>query len=92
MPIRIQLSRKKGWRLPENAVNVARPTRWGNPHHAEGGNTEAAVAAYKRDIIEGRARFSCEDVKRELRGKDLACWCWETWTCHADVLLEIANA
>ena len=30
-PQRIQLSRKKGWRMPENTVSVARPTKWGNP-------------------------------------------------------------
>ncbi len=33
-PQRIQLSRKKGWRLPEGAVSVARPTKWGNPFRA----------------------------------------------------------
>lgn len=31
MPKRIQLSRQEGWRLPEGAKSVARPTRWGNP-------------------------------------------------------------
>ena len=30
-PRRIRLSRARGWRLPENAVNVARPGPWGNP-------------------------------------------------------------
>jgi hypothetical protein len=30
-PQRIRLQRTKGWRLPESAVVVARPTRWGNP-------------------------------------------------------------
>jgi hypothetical protein len=30
-PKRIQLSRAKGWRKPEGAVVVARPSRWGNP-------------------------------------------------------------
>lgn len=30
-PKRIQLSRKKGWRKPENTVVVARPSKWGNP-------------------------------------------------------------
>jgi hypothetical protein len=30
-PIRIQLSRKKGWRKPDNTVVVSRPSRWGNP-------------------------------------------------------------
>lgn len=29
-PKRIQLRRTKGWRLPAGAVNVARPSRWGN--------------------------------------------------------------
>ena len=28
----------------------------------------------------------------ELRGKDLACWCKIGAPCHADVLLELANA
>jgi hypothetical protein len=29
----------------------------------------------------------------ELRGKDLACWCpVDGWPCHADVLIELANA
>lgn len=26
-----------------------------------------------------------------LKGKDLACWCKEGATCHADILLELAN-
>lgn len=30
MPERIQLRRTKGWRKPEGAVIVARPSRWGN--------------------------------------------------------------
>jgi hypothetical protein len=32
MPERIQLRRTRGWRKPENAVVVARPTKWGNPY------------------------------------------------------------
>jgi hypothetical protein len=30
-PHRVQLSRKKGWRMPPNTVSVARPGKWGNP-------------------------------------------------------------
>ena len=30
-PKRIQLRRTKGWRKPDGAVTVARPTKWGNP-------------------------------------------------------------
>lgn len=31
MPTRVQLSRRKGWRMPPNTVKVDRTTRWGNP-------------------------------------------------------------
>ena len=31
-PKRIQLRRTKGWRKPEGAIVVARPSRWGNPY------------------------------------------------------------
>jgi hypothetical protein len=30
-PVRIKLRRIKGWRKPEGAVVVARPSKWGNP-------------------------------------------------------------
>jgi hypothetical protein len=30
-PQRIQLQRTKGWRKPEGAIVVARPSKWGNP-------------------------------------------------------------
>lgn len=30
-PKRIQRRRTKGWRMPEGAVYVGRPTKWGNP-------------------------------------------------------------
>lgn len=30
-PQRIQLRRVKGWRKPLGTINVARPTKWGNP-------------------------------------------------------------
>jgi hypothetical protein len=36
MPERVQLSRKKGWRMPLNTVKVSRPGVFGNPFAAEG--------------------------------------------------------
>ncbi len=30
-PMRIQLRRRKGWRMPENTIKVDRTTKWGNP-------------------------------------------------------------
>lgn len=32
------------------------------------------------------------EVKAELKGKNLACWCPLDQPCHADVLLKIANS
>jgi hypothetical protein len=29
-PKRIQRKRTKGWKMPENAVYVGRPSKWGN--------------------------------------------------------------
>lgn len=36
MPNRIQIRRTKGWRMPPDAVNVARPGVWGNPFPVDG--------------------------------------------------------
>jgi len=102
-PKRIQLSRKRGWRMPANTVKVDRSTKWGNPYritdllltvfdHNQEICRRACVNSF-RDWLsyspEGR-RLAIEAVK-ELRGKNLACWCKPGDQCHADVLLEIAN-
>ncbi|WP_276670257.1 DUF4326 domain-containing protein [Schaalia cardiffensis] len=34
---------------------------------------------------------SREEIRRELAGKDLMCWCPVDQPCHADTLLRIAN-
>ncbi len=36
-------------------------------------------------------RITPDDVRRELAGKDLVCFCALNQVCHADVLLEVAN-
>lgn len=36
--------------------------------------------------------FTIEQLQKELKGKNLACWCKPGAKCHADVLLEVANA
>lgn len=100
MPKRIQRKRTKGWKMPPHTVYVGRSTKWGNPwgHGADRGylayqcaDRKEAVAAYRSWITEGKPELSKEAIK-ELRGKDLACWCPPDQPCHANVLLEIANA
>jgi hypothetical protein len=68
VPERIQLSRKKGWRKPDGAIVVARPSRWGNPYriaemaavHPEASVLELQrmVVGDFRGLVEGRwSRF-----------------------------------
>lgn len=117
VPQRVQLSRKKGWRKPENTVVVARPSRYGNPVKIVpvsqrgpfdlerdgvgfiGQNTDlegarrSAVARY-RDLLLNHpqlVRVSITEIRADLAGRNLACWCPLDQPCHADVLLEIAN-
>lgn len=90
-PQRIQLSRKKGWRKPENTVVVARPTKWGNPFRAENSADRARVVQMFRAHALGVTPWTTAAIRQELAGKNLACWCPLDQPCHADVLLEIAN-
>ena len=80
--------------IPKDAVYVGRPTVWGNPfthvQHLKKGikvaTREEAVHKYRETVVP----IMLEDIKRELNGKDLVCWC-APLACHADVLLEVAN-
>lgn len=89
MPKRIQLSRKKGWRMPPDAAMVARPTRWGNPYSVDEYGRDRAIANY-RLRLQGLLAIGALDLA-PLRGKDLACWCRPGEACHGDVLIEFAN-
>jgi hypothetical protein len=91
-PIRVQLSRRKGWRMPTNTVKVCRPGKWGNPFRVcDGRDEEEAVNAFEWWIREQGGKSLLADL-HELKGKNLACWCPLGEPCHADVLLELANA
>lgn len=153
-PRRIQRRRTKGWRMPEGAVYVGRPTRWGNPfvcrnesrglirygpkhlerfgrawdhegrisavgtsHHmwfsaddvvetyVRWGTREEIVELYRLTLTAPTpgmlaaypsrqgyfAKVTPADIRRDLAGHDLVCWCSPFDACHADVLLEIAN-
>ena len=94
-PVRVQLRRTKGWRLPPNTVSVARPTRWGNPFRVGDATiptAREAVHRFRRWIADKMVVGPIPPEPAELRGKNLACWCPLDKPCHADVLLELANA
>ena len=125
-PRRIQLSRKKGFRLPENTVSVARTRRicgegFGNPFRIGGWfkigsprnwlNSGLPDLSWCESLQPGEKGFTHIETRDQavdfyrrlvaihppgnlesLRGKNLACWCPLDQPCHADVLLQLANA
>ena len=91
--------------MPEGAVYVGRPSGWGNPfkvgeskwmrRHSDNAivqfvpwTTQEAVDMFRLIVSTDEQR---EQIRSELAGKDLACWCPLDQPCHADVLLELAN-
>ena len=115
-PVRLQLSRRKGFNLQRlshetnglPAVNVARPSKWGNPFVlyneegsplAEDSRTGTLLGTnltwpQAQQLVVDRYRVECTDALplSQLAGKNLACFCRADEPCHADVLLELANA
>lgn len=98
MPDRITIRRVKGWRMPPNTRVVTRATIFGNPFKVGdfGIPDQAAAVARFREWLDGRVTgpdpATILTRLPELRGKNLACFCKPGTPCHADVLLEIANA
>jgi hypothetical protein len=86
--------------MPDGAVNVTRPGDYGNPFRI--GETEvvagmgvlvtrALAVELFRAYLATRPGWRAQ-LRDELHGKDLVCWCPLDQPCHADVLLELANS
>ena len=103
-PVRLQLSRKKGFNLQRlsvetnglSAVVVSRPSKWGNPFPIRGilkFNREQSIKFFRRWLLMSNNSEAMTLLYSldELKGKNLACFCKLREKCHADVLLKIAN-
>ena len=96
-PIRVQLRRTRGRKMPPNTMKVDRTTmlgnRWRIGFSVE--TAEEAVDLYRQ--IESTDPRHIARARETLRGKNLACWCkvidadGNYVPCHADVLLRLAN-
>jgi hypothetical protein len=81
--------------IGRGAVYVGRPTKFGNPWRV-GTDLRTGIPIDRTEAIERYRTFLMNNsylltaAKTELKGKDLVCWC-APLSCHADVLLEIAN-
>lgn len=79
-PVRIQLRRTKGWRMPENTVKVTRPSLYGNPYlHADPAD---AVAAYRKHCQGGTKVFEIGPGKLQFAKNahpDTLHWAFPDW-------------
>lgn len=74
MPQRIQRRRTKGWRMPEGAVYVGRPTKWGNPFTIDG----AIEHGYADNVSKGR-QVAFEAFRDWLHGDTWAAGSGPSW-------------
>ena len=70
-------------------VYVGRPSKWGNPYVPVmwGDTVEMCIDRYKQNM----STMLKQDAVKELKGKNLSCWCKIGQPCHADVLLEFVK-
>ncbi|HEX4620833.1 MAG TPA: DUF4326 domain-containing protein [Myxococcaceae bacterium] len=100
-PRRHQRSRRRGARLLAEVVSCTRPGPFSNPFLTSEYGPAGAVERFRAWLAEPAQAALVERLRRELRGRDLACWCplvgadgrWfdPPPPCHVDVLLEVAN-
>ena len=93
-------NKKHDRNIPPGAVYVGRPTKWGNPfsHVFYAQVLPGNVTRTRGEALERYCHWLLlpeQDelraaMKRELRGKDLVCWC-APLDCHADIILVEAN-
>jgi hypothetical protein len=88
-PIRVQLHRTKGWKMPNNTVKVDRTTPLGNPFQVGIDGTRKHCVYLHSALMGGLLCVTCKATLEDqqahrraviaalptLRGKNLACWC-----------------
>jgi hypothetical protein len=76
-------------KISSDGVYIGRPSKWGNPFAiGRDGSRSDVVQKFKQYLDENPALK--EAAKKELKGKNLVCFC-APLSCHGDILLQIAN-
>jgi hypothetical protein len=70
-------------------IYIGRPTKWGNPYSIGRDGDRLTVITKYRTWLYKQPELMAE-VKTELKGKILGCWC-APLQCHGEVLAALAN-
>jgi Domain of unknown function (DUF4326) len=79
--------------IPDGAVYVGRAapglckSPYANPYPVNTYGLAESLRLYRLHADS----FDLTALRRDLAGRDLACWCPLDQACHADVLLEVAD-
>jgi hypothetical protein len=102
LPARVQWgARRAGWRRPPGVVYIGRGRgahgRWGNPLCGPAAAMRFGMWLVGRHL-DGDERTwlgidypSVAELRAELAGRTLACWCCVDAACHGDPLRLVAN-
>lgn len=67
-PARIQRKRTKGWKMPEGAIYVGRPGRFGNPFPVDIYGQERAVDLFRRWLTGNMSMYELDRLSRYPTG------------------------
>lgn len=83
---------KKTHGIPEGAVYIGRPSKWGNPFAMKSeADRTTVVGKFIIYILDSNSKALRDEARSELRGKNLVCFCAPA-ACHGDVLEVVANS
>lgn len=81
---------KIGKLIPEGAVDIRRPSIYGNPFPIDKEHSrETQVDVYENWVY--TQPWLLKAIKENLRGKDVVCTC-APLRCHGDIIVKIANS
>lgn len=92
----IPVLNKRRDEIPDGAVYIGRPSKWGNPFSHQPSNVEGVTQVPSREDAVAAYRWWLREVLKadpayldELRGATaLVCWCAPK-DCHGDVIQEV---
>jgi hypothetical protein len=88
-----RITRPGKWGNPFSIADTA--ARYGLDRDAAQAKAVALCGAWLRGTLERKlspgAPPGRAEIRAELAGHNLACWCKPGTPCHADVLIELAN-
>lgn len=77
--------------LGPDDVYIGRPGKWGNPFAMKTEeDRQFVIDQFIAWLATGGAPYTLEDIRRELKGKRLFCWCHPK-PCHGHILALLAD-